>query len=142
MSADLATGLAILHVATGTFFVTTGTRKCFMPDVRAKVAALFDSHNVPKPMQAMVMGGELLGGLGLLFGCLTRAAAAGLVLIMLGAYLLDTWPSVRAKNPPPCQRSKLLSNALCTPEAQLLVIVTTLVFTGAGAFSLDHWLFG
>jgi len=135
-------GLAVLHVATGVFFVTTGMRKCFMPDVRAKVCALFDSHHVPKPMQYAVMGGEFAGGLGLLFGFLTHAAAAGLVLIMAGAYILDTWATVEAKNPAPRQFSKLLSNALCTPEAQLLIIVVTLTLTGAGAFSLDHLLFG
>lgn len=135
-------GLAILHVATGVFFVTTGTRKCFLPDVRAKVCQLFDSHHVPKPLQYLVMAGEFLGGMGLLTGTLTRAAAVGLTFIMLGAYVLDTWASVLAKNPAPRSPSKLLSNALCTPEAQLLVIVLALAFTGPGAFSLDHLLFG
>lgn len=140
MTVDI--GLGLLHVATGVFFVTTGARKCFMPDVRAKVCELFDSHGVPKPAQYAVMAGEFTGGLGLLTGTLTHLAAAGLVLIMLGAYLLDTWPGVVAKNPPPASWSKLLSNALCTPEAQLLIIVAALAFTGAGAFSLDHLLFG
>lgn len=145
-------GLAVLHIATGVFFVTTGGRKCLLPDVRAKVCALFDSHGVPKPMQYMVMAGELAGGTGLLFGFLTHLAAAGLALIMAGAYILDTWAGVEAKQDwtrdingrviRPASWSKLISNALCTPEAQLLIIVVTLTLTGAGAFSLDHLLFG
>lgn len=143
--------LAVLHIATGVFFTTTGARKCFLPDVRAKVCGMFDHYGVPKPAQFAVIVGELLGGLGLLFGCLTHAAAAGLLVILAGAYKLDTWPGVRAKQedwwpwylryPPKPDRlsnwSKLLSNALCTPEAQLLVILVAIALAGAGSISLD-----
>lgn len=129
-------GLAILRVATGVFFVTTGARKMFLPEVRGKVMHLFDSHKVPKPAQYAVMTGEFLGGLGLIFGCLTQLAALGLFIIMMGAYVLDTWPGV-VKKAEGGGWSKLLSNALCTPEAQLLIIVLSLVFMGGGAYSLD-----
>lgn len=151
----LTLALAVLHIATGLFFVTTGTRKLFMPDVRAKVHAMFDSHHVPFPMQMMVMTGEFLGGLGLLFGALTHYAALGLLVIMLGAYKLDTWPVVKAKQGWHCRHwqhwrghifllpaswSQLLSNALCTPEAQLIVILVTIALAGAGSFSLDSFI--
>lgn len=128
-------GLGVLHVATGLFFTTTGSRKCFLPEVRSKVCGLFDRYNVPKPAQWLVMGGELAGGLGLLAGCLTHLAALGLLVIMAGAYKMDTWPSVLAKQHG--SRSQLVSNALCTPEAQLIVILVAILFAGAGAFSLD-----
>lgn len=137
--------LAVLHIATGVFFTTTGTRKCFMPDVRAKVCGMFDRYGVPKPAQYAVIVGELLGGLGLLFGCLTHAAALGLLVILAGAYKLDTWPAVKDKQvwnyagrfPVPRSYSQLLSNALCTPEAQLFVILAAIALAGAGSFSLD-----
>lgn len=153
---NLTAALAVLHIATGVFFATTGTRKCFKPDVRAKVCAMFDRYHVPKPAQYAVIVGELLGGLGLLFGCLTQAAALGLMVILAGAYKLDTWPAVKAKQTwhwafdihlpssggyfvgkAPDSWSQLLSNALCTPEAQLFVILAAIALAGAGSFSLD-----
>lgn len=157
---NLTAALAVLHIATGVFFTTTGTRKCFMPDVRAKVCGMFDRYGVPKPAQFAVIVGELLGGLGLLFGCLTQAAALGLMVILAGAYKLDTWPAVKAKQTwrkvwryhpsytldlpgyvaehlEPSSYSQLLSNALCTPEAQLFVILAAIALAGAGSFSLD-----
>lgn len=151
-------GLAVLHVATGVFFATTGARKCFLREVRGKVHGLFDRYHVSRAAQWAVMLGELLGGLGLLFGCLTHLAALGLLLIMAGAYKLDTWPSVLRKQAQFAKPitpnlsaidweaatdwrridwSQLVSNALCTPEAQLLVIVATLALAGAGSLSLD-----
>lgn len=157
---NLTAALAVLHIATGVFFTTTGTRKCFMPDVRAKVCGMFDRYGVPKPAQFAVIVGELLGGLGLLFGCLTHLAALGLLVILAGAYKLDTWPAVKAKQEwhtvtrympepglgradipithvEPASYSQLLSNALCTPEAQLFVILAAIALAGAGSFSLD-----
>lgn len=142
--------LAVLHIATGTFFVTTGARKCFMSDVRTKVHGLFDRYRVPRPAQWLVMAGEFTGGLGILFGCLTHLAAIGLLVIMAGAYKLDTWPGVKDEQlwnyahriPVPRSWSKLLSNALCTPEAQLIVILLALALAGAGSISLDALIFG
>lgn len=145
-------GLGLLHIATGVFFTTTGARKCFMADVRANVCRLFDSHKVPKAAQYAVIAGEFLGGLGLLTGTLTRLASLGLLVILIGAYVMDTWPGVKGKQAPGSYVrggpndtwhawTKLLSNALCTPEAQLIVITATLALTGAGAFSLDALIF-
>jgi len=133
--------LLLLHGATGAFFTITGARKLFLPSVRAKVRGLFDRHHVPAPAQWLVMGGEFAGGLGLLAGCLTQAASAGLLVIMAGAYYMDTWPSVMAKQTGARSWSRIVSNALCTPEAQLIVILLALLFSGAGSVSLDALLF-
>lgn len=134
-------GLAILHVATGAFFAITGYRKVFVKATHDGVFNLLASHGVRYEVRWLIVLGELFGGLALLAGFLTQLAAAGLVIIMAGAYVLDTWPGVLAKNPKPCEATKLCSNALCTPEAQLLIIVAVLSFTGAGQFSLDAVLF-
>jgi len=135
VTADI--GLALLHVATGLFFTVTGYRKVFVPATHDGVFRLLASHGVRHEVRWLIVLGELAGGLALLSGFLTQLAAAGLVIIMAGAYVLDTWPTVREKNPSPCELTKLCSNALCTPEAQLLIICATLMFTGAGAYSLD-----
>lgn len=146
------TGLLVLHALTGVFFVTAGYRKVFNAETHREVTLLFDGYGVPRVAQWAVMLGELYGGLGLLFGCLTHLAALGLLVIVIGAYKLDTWPSVIKKQPQyigyghrltwaKIDKGQLLSNALCTPEAQLIVILTTLALTGAGRYSLDGLLF-
>ena len=137
MNADI--GLAVLHVATGVFFTTTGARKCFVAETRGHVFALFDRLHVPRAAGWAVTAGELAGGLGLLAGCLTQAAAVGLRVIMAGAWRLSAWPGVKAKG---LRGSALLSSALCTPEAQLIVVLVALALSGAGAYSLDALLFG
>lgn len=135
------TGLAILHIATGAFFAITGYRKVFVKATHDGVFKLLASHGVRHEVRWLIVLGELFGGIALLTGFLTQLAAAGLVVIMAGAYVLDTWPSVLAKNPKPCEVTKLCSNALCTPEAQLLIVCATLAFTGGGAYSVDALLF-
>ena len=131
-------GLLFLHVVTGLFFSLTGWRKLRDPITHAQVSALFTRLGVPPLAQQAVMLGEFLGGLGLITGTLTRLAALGLLVIMYGAWTLDVWPQVLSKQAGRTLiPSKLISNALCTPEAQLIIILVVLVLTGAGAFSVD-----
>jgi len=82
--------------------------------------------------------GELLGGLGILFGCLTRLAALGPAVIMGGAIYL-----VHFKN------GFFLNHHLEPGVGHgmefalvLLLMALSLVFTGAGALSIDGLLFG
>lgn len=119
----MSAGLFVLTSATGLFFATTGYRKLFVPEAHLQVTALFDHLRVPPFVQWMVMTGEFVGGIALMFGILTHLAAAGLLVIMLGAYVLEVWPQVRAK----ATGTKLLSNALCTPEAQLIIVLTAVL---------------
>jgi len=129
--------LAVLHVSTGLFFTTSGARKLFLSDVHKKVAGLFSHLGVGgKFVEWAVPTGEFLGGLGLFFGVLVQPAAAGLLLIMFGAYKLDTWPGVKAKQTASSHWSQLVSNALCNPEAQLIFILIALLLAGGGRYSL------
>lgn len=120
--------LELLRITTGAFFVVTGARKCFLPDVRAKVVPFIQkTTRVPAPLAYAVIGGEFAGGLGLVSGVLWQLAAVLLLPIMLGAYIGDTLPSVRAKQAGrPWSWSQFVSNALCTPEAQLIAILSAL----------------
>jgi putative oxidoreductase len=48
--------------------------------------------HMPLPIAALVGYGELLGGLGILFGVLTRIASTGILIIMLGAIFMVHLP--------------------------------------------------
>ena len=52
---------------------------------------LFHQLGFPTVVAVLVAIGEFFGGLGLLVGCLTRVAAGGVGIIMLGAILLVHW---------------------------------------------------
>lgn len=134
---SIITATTILHITAGAFFVTTGARKLFLPSVRNKVIPFIQRvSRVPKPAAYAVVSGEFFGGLGLLFGVLSQLAALGLLVIMAGAYLHDTWPTVRAKQAPGDHWSKLLSNAMCTPEFQLIVVLLAILFAGPQGYGL------
>lgn len=126
----MSAGLALLQAATGVFFVTTGYRKVFLPEVRAQVIPfIMRQAHVRHEVAVMVTWAELLGGIALLTGILSRLAAVGLLALMAVAYVSTIWPEVYAKDKGE-HWSKLLSNALCTPEAQLILILTALVTGG------------
>lgn len=127
-------GLGILHVATGTFFTITGFRKLFIPRVHARVTELFKQLGVgTKAVEWAVPTGEFAAGLGILSGTLTSVAAAGALVITAGAYYLSTYPEVEAKHPSGV--CDWVAKALCTPEGQLLVVLSALIFTGPGKYT-------
>jgi len=78
----------------------------------------------------LVALGELLGGLALLTGTLTRWASLGLMVIILGAIVMVSIPGFDAAKP--MTVIKLLQD---------LVVFTGLLalsFTGAGSYSVDE----
>lgn len=126
-------GLVFLQFATGVFFVTTGYRKLFRPEVRAKVIPFMQKQTgLPAPFAWAAVTAEFAGGLALVFGVLGGLASWGLLALMGVAYATTIWPEVREKDRG-AEFSKLLSNALCTPEAQLIIILATLATIG-GAY--------
>lgn len=121
------TALALLQAATGVFFVTTGYRKVFKPEVRDKVIPfIMEQARVHREVAVMVTWAELLGGVALLTGILPQAAALGLLILMIVACVTTVWPEVYGKDEN-SDFTKLLSNLLCTPESQLVFILATLV---------------
>jgi putative oxidoreductase len=79
-------GLAILRVTTGTILAAHGAQKLFVYGV-AGVSGAFAQMGIPMPGIAGPSTGlvELLGGLALIVGLLTRLAGFGLAIAMLGA---------------------------------------------------------
>ena len=122
---DLA--LAVLRVVAGIVFAAHGAQKLFVYGF-AGVTGAFTQMGAPLPeltgpLVALV---EFLGGLGLVFGLLTRLAGLGLAITMLGAIVLVH-----------------LAGGFFLPDGvefalTLLAVAVTFVITGAGRYSLDH----
>jgi len=93
----------------------------------------FAKQGMPAPMTVLVMACEFLGGLGIFFGYLTRLAAFGPAIVMVGAMLL-----VHAQN-------GFFMNWFNTPgrghgiECCLayFAMAVSLMMTGAGPLSID-----
>ena len=82
-------GIAVLRIVTGLVFLMHGYQKVFVFGIAGTTGA-FTKMGVfmPGVMAPFIAVLELVGGLALIIGLLTRLAALGLALDMLGAILL------------------------------------------------------
>ncbi|HLJ27456.1 MAG TPA: DoxX family protein [Candidatus Angelobacter sp.] len=72
-------GLLLLRLMVGLIFASSGWNHLKDPAARSK------SIGMSKGFTVFLGAAELAGGLGVTFGVLTQLAAAGLILVMLGA---------------------------------------------------------
>jgi putative oxidoreductase len=72
-------GLLLLRLMVGAVFAASGWSHLKDPDARSK------SIGLSKGFTIFLGAAELAGALGVVFGVLTQLAAAGLILLMLGA---------------------------------------------------------
>ena len=79
-------------------------------------------------LQALVAWGELIGGVALAAGFLTRAAAVGIAIIMAGAIV-----TVHGKH------GFALSKQGFEYNFALLIICAALILTGGGTLAFDRW---
>jgi putative oxidoreductase len=121
--------LGILRAVTGIIFAAHGTQKLFIYGIDGVVAG-FTQMGVPGaaiagPMVALI---EFAGGIALFFGLLTRAFAAGLAAVMLGAIVFAHWSA-----------GFFMPNGF---EFVLALLAAALTFsiTGAGRYSVDALL--
>jgi putative oxidoreductase len=131
ISRQLNAGLAVLRVVTGLIFVAHGGQKLFVFGL-AGVTSSFTQMGVPLPgvTAPLVALLEFFGGLALVLGLLTRLAALGLAIDMLGAILL-----VKIKGGFFAPRGTEYELLLFTAAVALALI-------GPGAISIDNAIAG
>ena len=119
-------GLTILRVATGAIFAAHGAQKLFVYGV-AGVTGAFQGMGIPFPGVTGPLAGvvELLAGLALIVGLLTRLAGFGLAITMLGAIGFVHFAA-----------GFFAPTGMEYPLA-LLAATAALAFIGGGRFSLD-----
>jgi putative oxidoreductase len=129
-------GPVIIRLALGVIFVAHGAQKVLGlwggPGFNGTIAA-FAKQGMPAALTMLVMAGELLGGLGVLVGCLTRIAALGPAIVMVGAIATVHWPSGFFMNwyNVPGRGHGIECNLA------YLAMALSLVLTGAGPLSID-----
>lgn len=75
----------VLQVLLGLAFIASGFNK--LRDLSATIG-MFGKLGLPTVLAYVIGGAELLGGIGLLIPRLTRLAAMGLIVIMIGAVFM------------------------------------------------------
>lgn len=120
-------GLALVRIITGIVFAAHGYQKFFIYGLDGTTGA-FTQMGIPAPgiTAPLVAIVELFGGIALVIGFLTRLAALGLAINMLGAILL-----VRLKG-------GFFSPNGAEFEIVLFVACLALAIGGAGALSVDE----
>jgi putative oxidoreductase len=126
VSDRVSTALAIVRIAVGIMFAAHGAQKLFGFGLDG-VIGFFTQAGIPVPVVTgpLVTFVELLGGLALVLGLLTRLAALGLAIDMLGAMLLVH-----------------IKNGFFLPQGfeytfVLLAVLVGLALVGPGAYSVD-----
>ena len=124
-------GLLFLRIGLGIVFVAHGSQKVFGwfggPGLAGTVGFM-GQMGIPVPLAYIAAFTELLGGLGVLLGVLTRTAALGLAITMLVAIFTVHLPHGFFAD----------KQGFEYPFA-LLMIALALIATGPGHFSLGDW---
>lgn len=125
-----AYGTTLLRIALGTVFIAHALLKLLVFTLPG-TADFFEAHGFPGWTAYPVFAGELIGGIFLLTGFLTRLTAIALVPIMIGAFLTHY----------PNGWSFTNSGGGWEYVAFLLVMLPVQILLGGGAFSLDAVFF-
>ena len=136
---DDSTATAILRLVLGVVFFAHGAQKMlgwFGGFGFAGTMSFFTGMaHIPAPLAFFAISAEFFGGIGLIFGFLTRIAALGIGVNMLVAILMVHLPFGFFMNWTGTQKGEGFEFHLL-----VLAIVAFLVIQGAGAFSMDRVL--
>ncbi len=126
-------GILWVRLALGVIFAANGAQKVFGlwggQGLTGTVAA-FTGMGISTPLAYAAIFTELVGGLGIIFGLLTRLSALGLAVVMGVAIVRVHWAN-----------GFFLTNQGIEYALALFGMSLGLLFTGAGCFSLDSLLF-
>jgi putative oxidoreductase len=138
MSTNNDVALTILRLVLGIVFFAHGSQKMlgwFGGFGFHGTMGFFTNMGMPAPMAFLIICTEFFGGLGLIFGLLTRIAALGIDGLMIGAIFMVHLQNGFFMNWMGTQKGEGF-------EFHLLAIgmAAALLLRGAGAFSLDRAL--
>ncbi|MGV9799428.1 DoxX family protein [Mycobacterium sp. NPDC003449] len=122
------TGLLILRIATGAAMIQAGLIKAFDFDTTVEFMES-SGWRLPAFGAFMVTAAETLGGIGLLLGLLTPLAACAVIGAMVDAWAVNI------------SAGTFWSDPFNVPFL-IAFGAAALLFTGAGALSVDHRIFG
>lgn len=139
-SCNKSWALTVVRVVLGVVFFLHGAQKVlgwFGGSPLPETVQHFMQMGLPMPVAYAVCLGEFLGGIGLIVGCLSRVAAAGIVIIMAGAIA-----TVHAKN-------GFFINWFMVPDVghgfeynlSLIAMGLAIVVGGPGCVAIDNLLF-
>jgi len=124
-------GLTLVRLVLGIIFFMHGSQKVLGWNGGHGLTAtvqMMTSMGLPAVLAYMVSFGELLGGIGLIFGVLSRLAAAGIAIIMIGAIT-----TVHLKN------GFFMENHGFEYPLALAAMALSIVIGGGGCISVDSF---
>jgi putative oxidoreductase len=130
--------LTVLRLVLGVVFFAHGAQKLlgwFGGYGFHATIAFFGHSGMPAPVAFLVICTEFFGGIGLIVGLLTRIAALGIGVEMIGAIFLVHLPNGFFMNWNGNQKGEGFEYHLLT-----IAVAATLLLRGAGKFSVDHAL--
>jgi putative oxidoreductase len=129
--------LTVVRLVMGIIFFAHGAQKMLGwyggPGFNGTLQVFAKQLRTPAPLAVLVISAELFGGLGLIVGLLSRIAALGIVLTMLGAVAMVHFRYGLFMNWHGNQKGHGIEYHLLAVTLALIVIVK-----GAGPFSIDY----
>ncbi len=131
---------ALLRIALGIVILPHGLQKVFGwfggGGLSGTLGFFEQTFGVPAALTLLVIAAEFLGALGLIVGFLSRAAAAGIGLVLLGAVYLVHWDVGFFMNWSGAQGGEGFEYHILAVAIALAVVIR-----GSGAWSIDRALY-
>ncbi len=132
--------ILLVRVSLGLFFAISGANKLFVAGGTKPVYDTLVKAKVPFPQLTayFVSSVEFIGGSLVTFGVLSSPACAALLIDMTVA----TVTSAVSTMPKGLSPLNWLDDFLYLPEVLYVLFFISLICSGPGKFSVDHWLAG